>query len=216
LSTAAAALEASTESDKSGAPVVTSFKAPLLDRILNGADPERRQVLLDLGGPTESLINHLGSTRPCRIEIADLAARGGIQMLNGLADFEGVDEAALIRGLLPVANAEKLDTIFCWDLPNYLSLDALQHLIDVISARAAPGCRLHMLIAYSKREMPATPARYLTDSEGKLVQRCSNGATRAAPRYSPEDLGIAVGRFRYERGVLLANGMQEFAYTWPA
>lgn len=213
MSSTAAALTNSSED--SGAQVVASFKAPLLDRILTGADPDRRQVILDLGPPADALIGRLGTTRPCRIEIADLPSGGALATLNGLADLEDNDDAATIRSLLPAGNDEPLDLIFCWDLPNYLTRKALQSLIAVVALRAAPGCRLHMLIAYSKREMPATPARYLPAAEGMLTQICRSAAVRPAPRYSPEDLGIAVGGFRYERGVLLANGMQEFVYTWP-
>jgi hypothetical protein len=72
-----------------------------------------------------------------------------------------------------------------------------------------------MLIAYSKREMPAAPARYLPEPDGRLTQICGDSAMGKAPRYSPEELGLLVGKFRYERGVLLANGMQEFVYALP-
>ena len=33
-----------------------------------------------------------------------------------------------------------------------------------------------------------------------------------APRYSPEDLGIAMGSFEIDRARLLSNGMQEFLF----
>jgi hypothetical protein len=213
LSTAAAALT-TPATGRDTLPRRTSFKAPLLSKILDGGDPERREVVLDLGVPSESLLDRLSSTRRCRVEIADLAGDGGIAALNRIDTLEEPDDTVIQR-MLPKPGGEPLDLVLCWDLPNYLTRATLQRLFDAIGLRAAPGCRLHMLIAYSKREMPAAPARYVPAPDQQLVQICKTIATSAAPRYSPEDLAIVVGRFQYERGVLLANGMQEFVYTWP-
>jgi hypothetical protein len=63
--------------------------------------------------------------------------------------------------------------------------------------------------------MSASPARYLPLDGGELRQQLETEKIVNAPRYSPEALGQAVGGFRYQKGVLLANGMQEFVYTWP-
>jgi hypothetical protein len=189
----------------------TCFKAPLLDRLLDLVEVPSRQVVLDLGGPSQALLDRLSATRPCRVEIADFVARDALR----LADVDEDAGPAWIDAILPAPNAEPLNLIFCWDLPNYLSLHAFRELTGVFGKRAAAGCKLHMLIAYSKREMPATPARYRIREDGQLIQRLPNDELAPAPRYSPEDLGRAVGGFRYERGVLLANGMQEFVYAWP-
>lgn len=192
-----------------------SFKAPLLDRILsNPEDPDRRNVVLDLGGPSQVLLDRLSSTRPCRVEIADLAQRGGLAEIDRVAASEEQDPAP-IADLLPAPNDERLDLILCWDLPNYLSLDALRLLIGWLAPRAAPRCRLHMLIEYSKREMAERPGRYIPVADGSVTQVFASEALVEAPRYSPEDIGQALGKFSYERGVLLANGMQEFVYAWP-
>jgi hypothetical protein len=211
LQNAAAAVA---EHDRGGGRSITAFKVPLLDRIFTTGDPERREVILDLGGPSQKLLDRLAETRRCRVEIADLVANRGLETLNDaeLIDTEG---AGAIRGLLPAPNAEALDLIFCWDLPNYLRLKSLRRLCDVLGERAAPGCRVHMLIAYSRRDMPLAPAHFVLRGDGQVTQVCEDSRTTAAPRYSPENLGTALGNFRYERGVLLANGMQEFVYAWP-
>jgi hypothetical protein len=194
---------------------VSAFKAPLLDRILSSPeDPERRNVVLDLGAVSQAMIDRLSASRPCRIEIADLYNFGGLAAIERIASSDEQDLNS-IGQLLPPPNQERLDLVFCWDLPNYLSLPALTLLIDFLSRRAAPGCRVHMLVAYSKREMAELPARYIPAGDGNLAQSLASGELTKAPRYSPEDLGRALGNFRYERGVLLANGMQEFVYAWP-
>lgn len=211
MSAAAAALP----SQVGGAiETVLSFKAPLLDRILDhDGDPEQRCVILDLGGPSQLLIERLAATRACRIEIASLAQYG----LEQITEFEASEEKdpRLLEDLLPTPSEDLLDIIFCWDLPNYMSLDTLKRFTNLFGKRAAPGCKLHMLIAYSKREMADFPAAYTPQADGNLLQNLANAELKPAPRYSPEDLGIAAGGFRYERGVLLSNGMQEFVYAWP-
>jgi hypothetical protein len=213
LSTAAAALPPRPGASRE---LVFRFKAPLLDRLLSEQeDPERRLVALDLGPPCQALLDRISESRPCRVEIADFVRSDGIRRLTESESLEEEGEA-LLDSLLPSPNMERLDAIFLWDLPNYLSLPALRLIIDVLARRAAPGCKLHMLIAYSRREMAELPPRYVPDTEGNLTQFLATDAMTQAPRYSPEDLGAAAGGFRYERGILLANGMQEFVYAWPS
>jgi hypothetical protein len=200
---------------KKAIETVSAFKAPLLDRLLSPPeDPERRNVVLDLGAVSQAMLDRLSSSRPCRIEIADLYNFGGLPEVEQIASSEE-QNPELIAQLLPPASEEPLDLILFWDLPNYLSLPALTLFIDFLSRRAAPGCRVHMLVAYSKREMSEMPARYVPAVDGNLIQSLVSDELTQAPRYSPEDIGTALGNFRYERGVLLANGMQEFVYAWP-
>jgi len=197
------------------AAALHAFKAPLLNRIL--ADPgesEERVVVLDLGGPCQTLLDRLRATRPCRVEIADLVSNNELDAINAIDSIE--DEGpSRIRQLLPGGNDEPLDLILCWDLPNYLTLKALTLLIDALAPRVAPDCRLHMLIAYSTREMASMPGRYIPTPDGNLTQILTSDELAEAPRYSPEDIGSALADFAYERGVLLSNGMQECVYVWP-
>ena len=191
----------------------SSFKAPLLERILSEENPDERRVVIDLGAPSQVLLNRLQTLGPCRVEIADLVGTGGLREFSS-AEFLEQRGMAGIREYLPAAG-DPLDLILCWDLPNYLSLPIFGVICRLLSERANPGCRLHMLIAYSQREMPAAPARYRLAESGLLTQTRVDATLTAAPRYSPESLGNAVSGFDYERGMLLANGMQEFVYAWP-
>jgi len=193
---------------------VATFKAPLLARILDPERKTRREVVLDLGAASQQMIDQLSLSYPGRIEIADLHGCGAITLLNA-QDAPDPADSALVESSLPLPNQEPLDLVFCWDLPNYLTMPALCRLFDVVARRAAPGCKLHMLITYSRREMFPQPARYVPGADGQLTQIGSGDRFVAAPRYSPEELNRAVGNFRYQRGVLLANGMQEFVYAWP-
>jgi hypothetical protein len=193
---------------------VEVFRAPLFERILKAEESDARQVVLDLGSPCQALIGRLAAIRPTRFEVADLVARGEFEELRQLGPADDTEQPDL-RRFLPPGCQEPLNLIFCWDLPNYLKLGTFASLCELFAERAAPGCQLHMLVAYSRRDMPANPAHFAVRDDGQLTQTIANNSTVAAPRYSPEALGDAVGGFRYERGVLLANGNQEFVYAWP-
>jgi hypothetical protein len=56
--------------------------------------------------------------------------------------------------------------VFCWDLPNYLTLDALSTLMDAIAHRARPGAVAHALIYCAARDMRDHPGRYVPTAHG--------------------------------------------------
>jgi len=152
----------------------------------------------------------LGRSR-CRVEIADLAHFGGIDRLNGAKPGPGIAKAS--ESVLPNRlTTDAIDIVFCWDLPNYLTLDAVSGLMGAIGRRARPGALAHALIFYADREMREHPGRFVPTATGELIDRSNPGAAIMAPRYSPEDLGKCMGGFRIDRARLLSNGMQEFLF----
>ncbi len=152
----------------------------------------------------------LGQSR-CRVDIADLAHFGGVDRLNKAEP--GTDQVRAAESLLPNRSENgAVDLVFCWDLPNYLTLNALATLMGAIHERASPGARAHALIAYSEREMKDSPGSYVPTPEGELVDLNVDSDEIAAPRYSPEALGKHMGGFTIDRARLLSNGMQEFVF----
>ena len=191
------------------APV--AFHAPLFHDLVTGLDASRRHVVLDLGAASTVMLALLGQSR-CRVEIADLAHFGGIDCLNTTEQGSALSDAAnaMLPNLLP---DDAFDLVFCWDLPNYLTLNALSSLMNAIAQRARPGAVAHALIYYSERDMSEHPARYVPTSDGdELIDYRATAATVAAPRYSPEDLDKGMSRFVLNRARLLSNGMQEFLF----
>ena len=170
----------------------------------------KRHVVLDLGGASTAMLALLGQAR-CRVEIADLAHFGGIERLNATEAGPGL--ARVAESLLPnrLSN-DPIDLVFCWDLPNYLTLDALSALMRAIQERACPGALAHALIYYAGHKMSRHPGCFVPAIDGHLDDRSTDGETIAAPRYSPEDLGKGMGRFAMDRARLLTNGMQEFLF----
>ncbi len=193
---------------KASAPPNTSvaFHAPLFHDLVSGMETAERHVVLDLGAASTDMLALLGRSR-CRVDIADVAYSGGIDELNASAAVNTAE--ALLPASLP---GDGFDLVFCWDLPNYLTLDALSALMTAIERRARPRALVHALIVYAEREMNEVPGLFVPTADGELVDRNARGASIKAPRYSPEELGKSMGSFALDRARLLSNGMQEFVF----
>ena len=191
-----------------------AFHAPLFHELVDGLDANERHIVLDLGTASTSMLALLGRCR-CRVEIADLAHFGGVDRLNSAKP--GTELANLGESLLPKQLSDDgIDLVFCWDLPNYLSLRALSALMVAIGQRARPGALAHALISYADRDMNEHPGRFVPNPDGELTDHNTTQNKVAAPRYSPEDLGKNMGRFVIDRVRLLGNGMQEFLFRLEA
>ena len=192
------------------AEAATPFQALLFNDLIAGLDTDKRHVVLDLGAASTAMLSLLGQSR-CRVEIVDLAHFGGVERLN---EAEPGDELTRVaESILPNRNtADPIDRIFCWDLPDYLSLKALSALMTAIGERSAPGALAHCITAYSDRDMREQPGRFVPATDGALVDRNPPCNRVPAPRYSPEDFSLHMGGFVIDRARLLSNGMQEFLF----
>lgn len=186
------------------------FHAPLFRDLTAGLGENERHVVLDLGTASTAMLALLGQSR-CRVDVADLAHFGGVDRLNSTAPDSELN--AMSESLLPKQDSdEAIDLVFCWDLPNYLTLNALSALMSTIERRARPGALAHALISYADRDMQEHPGRFVPTVDGELIDRSAGCKSIAAPRYSPEDLGKNMGHFAIDRARLLGNGMQEFLF----
>lgn len=184
-----------------------AVKAPLFRSLIEGFDPERRYVVLDLGAARTQTIALLGRFR-CRLDIAGLD-----DALTRLADESDPDDlAARVEALLPPPRSEATDVVLCWDLLNYLPPPAMTALMSRIAARARSGALVHALIVYSETHMPDAPRCIVPRDGGRVLEMPTQPAERRAPRYSPDDLCRSMSAWRIERAMLLRNGMQEFLF----
>ncbi len=187
-----------------------ALHVPLFQDIVAGLDANQRHVVLDLGAASTAMLALLGRSR-CRAEIADLAYFGGIDRLNSAESGPALSRAA--ESLLPNRlSDDAIDLVFCWDLPNYLTLDSLSALMDAVGRRARAGALAHALIFYAERDMNERPGRFIPTADGELIDHSAPGEAVEAPRYSAEDLGKSMGGFVIDRARLLSNGMQEFLF----
>lgn len=183
-----------------------SFSSPLLREIIEKLTPDTRQVILLPGTVVPNMLGALEGTR-CRLVVCDAAA-----ILSGLDDdSQDVDGLAeRIQGLLLSAGAEKIDTVLCWDLLNYLNPPLLQLFAARLVSIMSPGGRLHAYIHSASSDMPQFPQRYDWQADEQLVCFAQAPAVRKTPRYSYGDLEKHLGGFRVARSVLLRNGLQEY------
>ncbi|NNL49328.1 MAG: hypothetical protein HKO73_00830 [Woeseiaceae bacterium] len=187
-----------------------AFRAPLFQGLVRDLAATGRHVILDLGAASTAMLTLLGQSR-CRAEIADLAHFGGLDCLNTAEPGPALADAA--ESLLPRRHSDDpIDLVLCWDLPNYLTLDALSGLMSAIERRARPGALAHALIYYADRDMKEHPGRFVPTSDGDLIDNSDPGTAIPAPRYSHEELCKSMGGFVSDRARLLGNGMQELLF----
>lgn len=184
-----------------------SVRAPLFALALEPFEDDRRRVVLDLGRARSGTIELFSRFR-CRLDVIDLPAS-----LEHLPDpDEPAEVSRWIDRLLPATGGERVDLVLCWNLLNYLSPALIEALGARLAERSAPGARLHALIEYSAKQMPARPLSFSPEDEEIGADHPLGTATIAAPRYTPKALEKRLPGFSSERTMLLGNGMQEFLY----
>lgn len=189
------------EADSAGLsnPAPERWRAPLLESLL--AEPGTAPAAwLDLGAVHPGIVDALAAAR-ARIVVANL------DPLAPAVDSAWRAGSTLVRAL----RARPVERVLCWDLLNYLTPEDLGKLARRLLSFAAPACRVHALIAYSRSEMPAAPLQIRRLADGQLESRAVE-AQIAAPRFSPKALEKAMPGLQVDRTLLLNNGMQEFIF----
>ncbi len=185
-----------------------TVRAPLFKSLVNAMNANKRQVVLDLGAASTAMLSMLGRSRT-RVEIVDLVHFGGVERLN--AAKPGKELERVCQSLLPNRDStDGFDLVFCWDIPNYLSLPALSALMRAVGQRSKPGALAHALIAYSERHMAEHPAHFMPTADGDLMDRNGDDGVIDSPRFTSEALADNTGSFIIDRARLLSNGMQEY------
>ncbi|MDT8408510.1 MAG: hypothetical protein RQ741_02805 [Wenzhouxiangellaceae bacterium] len=176
---------------------------PLLAELLAPEGRMARSVWLDFGQPQRGLVEQLQKLR-ARLLAACLTDESGLLV---------EDWCRVESGLAKNFWSEPVDRILCWDLLNYMTPAELGRLSELMIRRAAPGCRVHAMIHYSERDMPAAPAVYRLQDGLELQFKASATDRIPAPRYSPKALEKSMPGLRVERTLLLNNGMQEYLFS---
>ncbi len=188
-------------------PEQLELRVPLFETAIGALDDERRHVVLDLGVVRSGTVSLLSEFR-CRLDVMALRVGAG----SGLDRLEAGEFSALVRSALPPAGDEGLDLVLCWNLFNYLSTDQIGAILAELAPRCRPGCRVHALIEYSARSMPATPLCLTPVGRGMLEAVVVEDQQVPAPRYSARDLEQCMPGFSHERTMLLGGGMQEYLF----
>jgi hypothetical protein len=182
------------------------FSSPLLCEVVAQFDDATRHVILEPGMISSDILTLLQGKR-CRILVSNAS-----QVLSVLSeqsqDFEFLLQE--VQKLIGNAGAEKVDTVLCWDLLNYLSLPLLKAFATHLAAIMTPTGEVHAYIHSADAKMAQHPQRFSITGEDRVVRLDHDPAVRKTPRYSYSDLEKHAIGLHVERSMLLRNGMQEY------
>lgn len=170
--------------------------------LLAGLQGRSRPEILDLGPAQAANIEFLSALH-ARLTVEDLPAT----LAAGTAP-----PARLIQSLVANPPPTGFDTLFAWDLFDYLDTETLAILTARLGEISTPGAFLFALVAY-RAEIPEQPQRFrLLDEQTVLYQPVSN-RMRSAPRRTARDLGRLLAGFDVEGTYLLRNGYHEYLFV---
>jgi hypothetical protein len=182
------------------------FSSPLLREVVARFGEDTRHVILELGVVNPGALELLQGRR-CRLLVADACL-----MLSELDEkLQEVESPAReVERLIVDDGREKVDTVLCWDLLNYLSPPLLNLFAARLASMMAPTGIAHAYIHTANANMPQHPQRYAMLSEDLVVRLNQDPDVRKAPRYSFGELNKHASALRVDRSMLLRNGLQEY------
>jgi hypothetical protein len=185
-----------------------SFKSPLLFGVLQALDPETRIEVLDLASANTDSIDffsryHCKLYLPgCRTELLRHENTDDTTMESWSHRFENCLS-------WPSHSHPSLDLILLWDLPNYLDKHVLADFIKYLGPYCTQHTLLHTFI-HTRQTMPVTPGDYRLMSDLTVLAELNSSWNATSPMYYQELLHKIFAPFRVDRGMLLANGLQEY------
>ncbi|MBT3048280.1 MAG: hypothetical protein G8D61_05235 [gamma proteobacterium symbiont of Ctena orbiculata] len=182
------------------------FTSPLFHEAMTRFDHSRRHVILEPGPVSPGILALLQGKR-CRLLVADAAV--ALSELSGKSS----ESEALLQQVGPLINDscnEKIDTVLCWDLLNYLSLPLIEAFTARLAALMSPAGMVHAYIHSAHTSMPRHPQRYSVLGEDRVACRSQDPSERKTPRYSYGDLDKHATGLQVARSMLLRNGIQEY------
>jgi hypothetical protein len=185
-----------------------SLKSPLLFGAVQALAPEMRHEILDLAPANPDTLDFFSQYR-CRLHLP--GCRDQLLQQRCGDDPEAMPRALPLADYMPWPQDKyvPLDLVLLWDLPNYLDRQTLHELIAYLAPAITPNTVLHVYI-HTRQVMPVRPGDYrLSDTQLVLVDAPSPWSA-TSPMYYQELLHKLLTPFRIDRGMLLANGLQEY------
>lgn len=185
-----------------------TLNSPLLFGVLKGLDPESRVDILDLAPANPELLDYFA---PFHCKLLLPGCRDALLKLSKPDDADDSYLPRIFNTLLPFPNDcnKTLDLVLLWDLPNYLDKQVLSALITHIMPGLDRHSILHIYI-HTRQSMPDYPAEYRFHCENNIQLNMTTAWNTPSPMYYQELLHKILTPFRVDRGMLLANGLQEY------
>jgi hypothetical protein len=185
-----------------------NLNSPLLFGVLQALDPETRVDILDLAPANANMLDYFAQSH-CKLHLP--ACRDELLTLRLTEDEVEPPLSRVFETCLPLPDSDNnpLDLLLLWDLPNYLDKQVLSALITYLAPYTGKRTVLHTYI-HTRQSMPAQPGDYRLTLEKNVLVDMPAAWTATSPMYYQELLHKILAPFRVERGMLLANGLQEY------
>ena len=184
-----------------------SMTSPLLFGVLQALDPETRIEVLELAPATAGLLDYFSQFHSklylpgCRDELLALCVNN---------DEDAPPLSRIFNRCIPWPNSNNtLDLVLLWDLPNYLDKQVLSALITYLAPHVTKRTVVHTYI-HTRQTMPAHPGDYQLTHENNVTVDLAAAWNASSPMYYQELINKVFAPFRVQRGMLLANGLQEY------
>ncbi len=184
------------------------MNSPLLFGALQALSPDSSIGLLDLAPANASLLDYFAEYY-CKLYLP--GCRDELLSLDTGIDSGQPPLAVTMASLLPLRQAQgrPLDLVLLWDLPNYLDQSVLSALISYLATHSSRDTVLHTYV-HTRQTMPDAPGDYRLTVEQKVKVEISTAWNTGSPGFYLELINKVFTPFRVDRGMLLANGLQEY------
>jgi hypothetical protein len=181
-------------------------KSFVLPGLLDFLKKPPKKTILDLG---PALGENIRRMQGCKLFIANF-----FESLTegGAAPINAKNFAASCARVLQYPDDVRFDLVLVWDLFNYMGLPEVQVLAQRLVALSQPGTRIMALVSIQK-QIPDRPYRFVIRGSDTLLYEMQSKAMRDCPRHNEPDLLRRMAGFKVERGMLLRNGMREYAFV---
>ncbi|TVR66569.1 MAG: hypothetical protein EA422_01705 [Gemmatimonadales bacterium] len=184
-------------------------------RSVEGAAPGARVLLESALGTRGGELLDLGPASPRSFEVYRRFA-GRIRFGDIFSDWGSAGWGEALATVLPDSelkpdSGSKMDRILAWDALDRLSPEGGRHLMEVLSAVARPGARLHLVVRGSPEAAPGALHFELTDVDRMIYELREGGpGGRVGPPLLPAELHALLLPFQVERAFTLRGNLREY------
>lgn len=188
-------------------------KSPLLFEMFEKLSNSGFLNILDIGMASSDSLDYYNQFS-CRVFFHELS--DDIFVLQDKLNDEDIvfdleDWKLALDQLLSSCRFEQVsfNIVLLWDLPNYLSLEQLNYLVDRLHS---PNTLLHMYI-YNTRYMSMMPHQWKILQDNHVLIKHMECENIEAPGYNQSQLNKSIKNFKVDHVVMLSSGIEEYAFS---
>jgi hypothetical protein len=187
-------------------PAPDEHKSFVLPDLLDFVKKPPKKIVLDLGPALGENIRRMEGSKLFIANFFDTLTDGGPPTIDSKTF------AASCESILTYDDDVRFDLVFVWDIFNYLGLAEVQILAKRLVALSRPGTRIMALVSIQK-QIPERPYRFVIRGQETLKYETLTKGLRDCPRHNEPEILKRMAGFKVERGMLLRNGMREYAFV---